>query len=473
MQNTRRRLHPLLLTGLGFIVGFFILSIASAPSVEQVSPTPGDENVPATARVQIEFSQPMNLGSLVAHFEVSPQVEGRFYWEAGSFVFQPDSPWPSDELITVELRAGARSQRILPMLRTTQWQFSVGHPRLAYLWPTEGKADLYTQDTDPDSERAALTQSNYGVEDFSVSPDGVQIAYTAVSGDGGTSLHVLDLLDDSDRTVLECPPEATCRAPVFSPDGRWLAFEEHQFGAGAAGRLELQRRQIGLVSLDQAAAHMVLDLQGHDVWGPDWSPNGWLTYYDEILKAVVIVDVRDLDEPVILQFIPNGLGLKGTWSPEGDLFVIPEIVFTEGQPQDDGQADGEVFYSHLYRVEFESGRTVDISPGEEVRVEDAAPVYHPEAELLAFTRKFLDELLWTPGRQIWILDTATQQSEALTGDPNLNYSALIWSPDGDKLAFMRRSLGDLSVPPEIGWIELGSGQETILLTRGFLPAWIP
>ena len=475
MKNTRRQLHSLLLVGIGFIVGLFILAVVSTPRVEHVLPAPGDENVPATARIQIEFSQPMEIASLVSHFEVSPEVEGRFYWEAGRFVFQPDSPWPSDELITVELRSGARSQRILPIVRTTRWQFNVGHPRLAYLWPTEAKADLYTQELDPDAERSALTQSNFGVEDFSVSPDGARIAYTALSGDGGTSLHVLDLLDESDRIVLECPPEDSCRAPTFSPDGRWLAFEEHQFSEGNAGRLELQRRQIGLVSLDQTAAHVVLDLQGHDVWGPAWSPTGWLTYYDEILKAVVIVDVRDLDEPVILQFIPNGLGLMGTWSPDGEVFVIPEIVFTERQTQggDDEETDEETFYSHLYRVEFESGRTVDISPGDETRVEDAAPVFHPEGELLVFTRKYLDELLWTPGRQIWILDTVTQRAESLTTDPNLNYSALTWSPDGDKLAFMRRSLGDLRVPPEIGWINLESGEETILVPRGFLPAWIP
>lgn len=474
MRDTRRRLHPLLLIGTGFLLGLFVLAILASPRVEEVLPAPGDENVPATARIQIEFNQPMNTASLVSHFEVSPEVEGRFYWEADRFVFQPDSPWPSDEQITVELRAGARSQRILPILRTTRWQFNVGHPRLAYLWPTEGKADLYTQDLDSQAERTALTQSNFGVEDFSVSPDGARIAYTAIGGDGGTSLHVLDLLDESDRVVLECPPEASCRAPVFSPDGGWLAFEEHQFSEGAAGRLELQRRQIGLVSLDQTFANVLLDLQGHDVWGPDWSPTGWLTYYDEILKAVVIVDVRDIEEPVILQFIPNGLGLMGTWSPDGEVFVIPEIVFTEpAVGGEEEETDDEAFYSHLYRVEFESGRTIDISPGEEARVEDAAPVFHPDGELLAFTRKYLDELLWTPGRQIWILDTVTQRAEALTTDPNLNYSALTWSPDGDRLAFMRRSPGDLSVAPDIGWIDLESGEETILIPRGFLPAWIP
>ena len=475
MQKSRRGLSPWLLIGIGFLLGLVLVAAFSAPRVEQVLPAPGDEAVPATARIQIQFSQPMDTASLVSHFTVTPDVEGQFYWEGERFVFQPEAPWPSDEQISVELRAGARSTRLLPTLNRTRWQFTVGHPRLVYLWPTEGKADLYAQDLVPDATRLALTQSIYGVEDFTISPDGARIAYTAVRGDGGTSLHLLDLLDESERVVLECPSEASCRAPVFSPDGRWLAFEEHQFGEGQAGRLELERRQIGLVSLDQTAAHVLLDLQGHDVWGPDWSPTGLLTYYDEVLKAIVIVNVQDLDEPVILQFVPNGLGLMGSWSPEGDVFVIPEIVFTEagGAGDSEGQDDGEVFYSHLYRVELDSGRTVDISPGDEIRVEDAAPVFHPQGELLAFTRKYLDEVLWTPGRQIWILDAVTQQAESLTTDPNLNYSALSWSPDGDKLAFMRRSLGDLNIPPDIGWIDLDSGEETILIQSGFLPAWIP
>jgi Tol biopolymer transport system component len=321
----------------------------------------------------------------------------------------------------------------------------------------------------------ALTHSTYGVEDFAVSRDGARIAYTAVSGDGGTSLQLLDLLDESDRVLLECPSEASCRAPVFSPDGSWLAFEQHQYGEGTAGRLELQRRQIGLVSIDQAAAHTLLDSNGHDAWGPGWSPTGWLTYYDETLKAVVLLDVADVGEPRILQFIPNGLGQLGTWSPDGELFVIPEIVFTDNRTTEGGgeSSDDEVFYSHLYRVEIEGGSTVDISPGDEIRVEDAAPAFHPEGELMAFTRKYLDEVRWTPGRQIWILNANTQQARSLTTDPGLNYSALSWSPDGERLAFMRRSLGDLNVPPDIGWIDLASGQETILTQNGYLPAWIP
>jgi Tol biopolymer transport system component len=239
--------------------------------------------------------------------------------------------------------------------------------------------------------------------------------------------------------------------------------------------LELQRRQIGLVSIDQAAAHTLLDSNGHDAWGPGWSPTGWLTYYDETLKAVVLLDVADVGEPRILQFIPNGLGQLGTWSPDGELFVIPEIVFTDNRTTEGGgeSSDDEVFYSHLYRVEIEGGSTVDISPGDEIRVEDAAPAFHPEGELMAFTRKYLDEVRWTPGRQIWILNANTQQARSLTTDPGLNYSALSWSPDGERLAFMRRSLGDLNVPPDIGWIDLASGQETILTQNGYLPAWIP
>jgi Tol biopolymer transport system component len=254
-----------------------------------------------------------------------------------------------------------------------------------------------------------------------------------------------------------------------------LAFEEHRYAVGAAGRLELQRRQIGLLSIDNAPVKTLLDSNEHDTWGPSWSPTGWLTYYDEILKAVVVLEVGEAGESQILQFIPNGLGQMGTWSPDGEVFIIPEIVFTAGRSGDrqDEQADEEAFYSHLYRVEVDGGSTVDISPGDEIRVEDAAPVFHPRGDLLAFTRKYLDEVRWTPGRQIWIMNANTQQARSLTTDPGLNYSALSWSPDGDRLAFMRRSLGDLNVPPDIGWIDLESDQETILIQDGYLPAWIP
>lgn len=476
MRNTQQRLSPLFRVGFGFILGLFIVAALSAPSVELVLPADGDKAIPATARIQIAFNQPMDTASLVSHFEVSPEIEGRFYWESGNFIFQPDSPWPSGEQIEITLQSGARSQRMIPLLRDKQWQFTVGFPRLVYLWPTDGKADLYSQDLDPEAARKQLTQSTSGVEDFTVSPDGGHIAYTAVSGDGGTSLHILDLIDESDRIILECDPDAPCRAPTFSPDGRWLAFEEHHFEEGAAGRLELAGRKIGLATIDQTIVRVLLDLQGHDVWGPSWSPSGLLTYYDEILKAVAIMDVSDIDDPQVLRFIPNGLGLMGTWFPDGGSFVIPEIVFADSPGTNEGGEEGEgedVFYSHLYRVELESGQTVDISPGEVVQVEDSAPTFHPQGHQLAFTRKYLEEEAWTPGRQIWLLDVTTQRASSLTINPNLNYSALYWSPEGDKLAYMRRSFGDLNVDPEIGWLDIESGEETTLIQSGFLPAWIP
>lgn len=475
MLDDQRRLTPALLILIGFLTGMLALAGITSPHIETVLPAPGELAVPATARLRIKFDQAMDINSLVSHLRITPEIDGRFYWDANWFIFEPDHPWPSDETVVVELRAGARSQRVLPLWRGRRWEFDVGRPRLIYLWPADGKADLYMQELGQESSRTQLTRSAAGIEDFSTSPDGSDIAYTAISGDGGTSLHILNLIDESDRVVVDCGPASPCRAPAISPDGRWMAFEEHHLQEGVAGRLELVGRQVVVADLDQSGARLQLDLNADDVWGPAWSPAGWLTYYDENLDAVVIVDISDEGSPVTLQYIPNGLGPMGTWSPDGSVFVAPEIVFAEASTGDrlEGQSEEVLFYSHLYRIEPESGRTVDISPGDDIRVEDAIPRFHPDGELLAFTRKYLEESRWTPGRQIWLLDTVTQQTRSLTTVPSTNYSALTWSPDGNMLAFMRRSFGDLSQPPEIGWFETQSGTERLLVQNGYLPAWIP
>ena len=36
-------------------------------------------------------------------------------------------------------------------------------------------------------------------------------------------------------------------------------------------------------------------------------------------------------------------------------------------------------------------------------VEDVSPVFSPDGKWIAFARRYLDPLRWTPGRQVWLM----------------------------------------------------------------------
>jgi len=97
--------------------------------------------------------------------------------------------------------------------------------------------------------------------------------------------------------------------------------------------------------------------------------------------------------------------------------------------------------------------------------------------MLAFARRYLDIARWTPGRQIWLLpilsDGAPGQAFSLTDDPYFTHYDLAWSPESDRLAFVRFNQTTLNDPPEIWMVDLETFQENRLVVGGFSPQWIP
>jgi Tol biopolymer transport system component len=214
----------------------------------------------------------------------------------------------------------------------------------------------------------------------------------------------------------------------------------------------------------------------HNARNPGWAPTGWLVYYDENLRAMALIDLESGSLPSPFNYIPTSLGVPGSWSPDGTRLVYPEIIFPEEVAAEEEAAilgEPPSYYSHLYRVDVTSGRTADISPGPDWMVEDSSPSFSPDGSWLAFTRKYLDPERWSPGRQVWLMNAERTEVLALTDEPGTTYSSLAWSPDSERLAFMRKNVADLSLPAEVWWLEIGSGEAFLVVSGGFLPAWIP
>lgn len=462
----------------GLLLGLVIAAVILAPRVAQISPGPGATRVPTLASLRIDFSRPMDRDSVIDHLHIDPPQRGGFTWQGDTLIFKPAQPWPAGSRVTVELSAGVRSARLLPLVFGKRWSFEIGLARISYLWPSSGDAELYAQSL-ADGGREGLTQTNSGVGQYSLSADGTRVAYSALRADGGMDLRRLDLISGEDKDLLSCSGDSRCVSLSISSEGDRLAFERFELQAGAGGQQVSGPSRVWVLSIDNGGGPLPVGPEGHVSSAPAWSPNGWLTYYDNTLGAIALVDPVSLPEPTPHSYIPNQLGNVTTWSPDGQEIVMPEVVLLPEGSQSPGRAGGgngddEVqFFSHLKRVYVDSGLTENISDEALGLVEDASPAYSPDGHWIAFTRKYLDSENWTLGRQLWLMESSGEAAHQLTEDPNFNYSALVWNPDSDALAGMRFNQADMSQPPEIWWMDLEEGEVHILVVGGYIPQWIP
>jgi Tol biopolymer transport system component len=477
MKN--RRLLFVLLPVLALLGLVALAFFWGTPRLVETSPAPAATAVPAGAPLRLTFSRSMQPETVTERLTINPARSGSFGWEGDTLVFTPDGPWPSGKTVTVRLSPGARSTTILsfPLSQENSWSFTIGHPRLAYLFPADGTANVYAL-SPLTGQNQPLTESPSGVLEFSLTADGTGLFYSAKNPAGGSDLYFVAIPGEAEAAsqagksptlVLECG-QAACRSPQVSPDGSFLAYEK----TAAMGSGEPNFPQVWLLPLSPTpdglqkieSQPLLAGDPSHQTNQPLWSPAGQLAFYDTYLAGFVIYDPRSQQTTIF----PNQTGQGGDWDPSGRYFVAPEISFIQpGDPNQTGLST--IANSHLIQFDRQTGQTNDLTKAEDL--EDASPAYSPSGASLALARKSLDIKTWTPGRQLWTMQADGSNARQLTDDPFYNHYEFAWSPDGDQLAFIRFNQTVLTEPPELWVINPdGSGAQK-LLAGGYAPQWIP
>ena len=467
MAFDRRNRLPLFLLALlaGLLVSLAIAARA-APRLVEVSPGPDSPHVPTGSPIVLTFNRPMDSASVEARLHITPAVPGMLAWEGTQLTFRPDQAWPAGTTVTVRLAAGARSVLVLPLLASSEWSFTVGAPRLAYLWPAGGPAELYARTADG-SQTEQLTSSAYGVVDFEVSADGRRVLYAAARADGGVDLWLLEPGRPAHTRLYACPFAHRCTAATLSPDGAWLAFEHLEpEAAGAGPRLAVGR--IWLVNTADGEA-LALSPEERAASMPLWSSDGRLAYFDGGLRAIVVVEPGRPARTVAT--FASELGPAGSWSPDGRYLLFPEIEFPEAGA--DGATPVAPFYSHLLRAGIQTGEVVELWNAAIGMVEDSQPTYSPDGLWIAFARRSLEPARWTLGRQLWLMRADGGGARPLTDEPTHSHSAFAWSPDSTRLAYMRFNEADPTQAAEIWWTTIEAPAPLRLVIGGYLPQWLP
>lgn len=495
MKSRRRSLLIFVLAILVLIPSVGIVVSLATPRLVEVSPAVDAVGVPAGSSLRLTFSTPMQPDSVVERLEIEPEQSGELRWEdPRTLVFDPERSWPSGQTIRVSLAPGARAGGLFPFAvrEPAAWSFQVSFPRLAYLYPADGPANLYLLDP-LSGETQLLTDSPGGVLEYDSDAAGSRIYYSVKGTEGSghiyrlegvnraTSTHEADesgaaLSDENPQeapgVVFEGEPElvtecfrASCRYPRISPEGDYLAYERTAFLGGEGATFP----QVWLLPIHESGfgEPRLAGHPDHQTVQPDWSPAGMLTFYDNSLQAYVMLDP---DRGERHEF-SNDTGQPGDWDPTGRYFVAPQIRFDAELAENLATDLAPIAVSHLIRFDIETETIQDLTTEE--YLEDAVPAYSPTGGRLALARKYIDAVRWTPGRQLWIMDADGENARQITDDPHYNHFEFAWSPDGRQLAFVRFNQSELTEPPELWLADPVSRRTTLLQIGAYAPKWVP
>lgn len=468
------------------LVGVMVVSGCGGVRIVDSSLQDGAEDVPITAPIRFTFSRPMEPASTEARFHIRPEVEGRLLWEGQDLVFEPHTALAPDTGYTITLEEGAESEGGGALQEAHSWTFHTRTPGVLYLGRTQPGLDIRQLflATPGGGEAVQLTDHPLGVWDFAVQPQGEEIAYSVLRGDGGSDLWRMGRDGDDPRLLLACP-EAACLNPAWAPvpfedaGGRWeLAYERRELLAGAPN-LDPNAGRIWLLDLEEGEERPLFD---YDVplHSPVWAPSGpRLAYVSPVLPGIEVHDLGTED----LQQFGNQWGAEPVWSPDSQRLVVPELMLA-----------GESLVVHLIRLDLHDEAMVDIS-GDGVSedaehthsddetqeaagtgVKDVAPAWSPGGGWIVFGRQYLDDERWTPGRQPWLTRPDASEAYPLLEEPMADLFAFAWRPDGAALVYLQTDLseGYQPVPDVSVWVfDLVQREPVLVAGEGILPAWLP
>jgi Tol biopolymer transport system component len=409
--------------------------------------------------IRIRFSEAMAAQSVTDHFRIEPDAPGDFSWIGQDIlIYTPRQPLRAGQVYAVTVAQGARSaRRGTDLQQDFSWSFTVQLPRAVYLAPSDGfLQNLYMTDLQT-GQAYQLTDSEYGIQDFAVSPDGSKIAYSQTEQDQSVNLWILDLSTQSRRPITNCV-DAHCTMPSWKPDGTQIAYVREEFNTGTG--LGVSNGRAWIVDLGTLQTQLLFTDTQILGTGPTWSPTGQaIAVYDMSLPGIRIHDFSTGDDMTI----ETMQGMVGWWSPDGQNLIYPVMV--QG-------LKGSEYYSQLEMASLDTGSITRISGPEDAPVEDTEGAWSPDGQHVAIARSYLDNR-YTLGKQIYLFDLATGDVQPLVVDTAYYHAGLHWDAAGQRLVFQRYPLQQPGARPSIWVYDLATGQLQQVAENAMMPQWIP
>lgn len=213
-----------------------------------------------------------------------------------------------------------------------------------------------------------------------------------------TAIHIQDLVAGTGPQLILPASNVTYEAPVFSPDGRQIAFYVY-------------RTDVRLVDAIPNSKARVLKSNCTE---PTWSPDGSKILCREVDSGTL--QVIDSQNGTVLQRT-NVLGAIPQWSPSGDEFVFARF--------------GDERSTSLWYFSLADQVPIKLV---ERDFQNYAPAWSPDGNWIAFQSGPQSDYC-----QIWVMDKFGNNLRQVTNFATRN-RAPVWSPDGKWIGFISDSV---------------------------------
>ena len=284
----------------------------------RVTPSDGASGVSARAVIRVEYPRALDPGSARAAFRLEPPAEGTISVVGRELVFTPAGPLLPGTSYAIVMAAGARELTGRSSNGEVRTTFQTRAPRLIVLrGPRGGRAAWIV---DPESGAGArVSDAGDDVALVSASPDGDELAYLAPRGQDGWAIKAARVDGRSTRLIAE--GDGTVARLTWSPGGDLLAYEQSQL----LGRRATPPR-IWVVRADGQESALVYGRGDETGEQPVWSPDGrQLAFYDHRYSAFAVYGFTGRP-----QMVRAEVGSAVSWSPDGAAIAFTDRVGLNG-----------------------------------------------------------------------------------------------------------------------------------------------
>jgi Tol biopolymer transport system component/serine/threonine protein kinase len=348
-----------------------------------------------------------------------------------------------------------------------EWpQLSPDGEKVAYVWYREGadSGDLFVKALGVGTRPLALTETPSEELSPVWSPDGREIAFARIDDDGRGAIYLIPALGGQERKVAELGTSGDERrkgsalsyntffqpALSWSPDGTWLAVADRESGTEPGRIVKIDLESLERTTLTSPAANSMGDMV------PALSPDGRHLAFMRSGSASwgdVDVWIQPLDTGPARRLTFGSFNAAGalTWTPSSDEVIFTTAIWGGGT---------------IHRVHIDGGKPRQI-PG---IGENTGFVTLRRNRLVYQQRTTTAPSIWrTPGRST---PAADRTPFPLIDSMWIDFTPAI-SPDGQKIAFQSSRGGDYGNI----WVCNQDGSEPIQLTRftkhSGTPRWSP
>jgi dipeptidyl aminopeptidase/acylaminoacyl peptidase len=305
-------------------------------------------------------------------------------------------------------------------------------------------------------------------------------------------------IGDGAVAVVSRTPHREERWPYWSEAARRVVFQARPYGPHSETHLVLWDPESG-------EERVLASKPARDYRWPTWSPvSSRLAYAFKQPRGpagVVLYDLATERSEVVSRIAFPGFFLRPSFSPDGRRLVVQRRagrsvetdlwLVESGQPprritSRPGAIDTKARFTTDGRAVLFTRRLEQQGPGDLFRIDLESGIETRYASLptaddhSAWPSPTRDEIAFISDRDgsqdVFLLALADGQPRNLTRSPEIDEAAPLWSPDGERLAILRRpqsEAGSRPVAAETHVAVIDREGRTLFGTQGMMADWMP